>query len=263
MYEFYKTHGLGNDFVIFIDQNIIENLTNFSKKVADRRLGIGCDQVIFLNTTQSIPTLSFYNADGSQAEACGNGTRCAALLYMQLFDVDHVTFASIAEHLLCQKKEGDLIQVTLSLPKLKGDIPLFPNDVFLNPGVYVDVGNPHLVILDPVDDFMTFGKDLEHHPAFPARTNVGFAHVINAQYIDLKVWERGSGPTLACGSGACAAAFAAFHKGLCAKKIQVCQPGGILHIDILDDALIQTGAAEIVFKGALLKHFDFFKCDEK
>ncbi|CAO5674195.1 MAG: Diaminopimelate epimerase [Holosporales bacterium] len=251
MYEFYKAHGLGNDFVIFVDQNIGEDLNAFSKKIADRRFGIGCDQIIFLNTQKSVPTISFYNADGSQAESCGNGTRCAASLYMQLFQRDHITLESVAGPLFCEKKDANLVSVTLTLPVLKGDVALSPKDVFLNPGVYVDVGNPHLVILDPVDDFMTFGKDLEHHPDFPARTNVGFARVINSQQIELKVWERGAGPTLACGSGACAAAFAAFHKGLCARNVRVVQPGGILNIEIKDNTLVQTGPTEIIFKGAL------------
>lgn len=255
MYQFYKAQGLGNDFVIFIDQDIQTDHSKLSKKIADRRFGVGCDQIIFLDTQQHIPVITFFNADGSQAESCGNGTRCTAFLYMQLFQCEEVTFSSLGGDLFCRQADSNMVSVQLKMPIIKGDIPLTPSDVFFNSAVYVDVGNPHLIILDPVEDFLTFGRNLEHHPAFPHRTNVGFARVMGPHHINLKVWERGSGPTLACGSGACAAAVAAYHKGLCSTRIDVNQPGGVLHIDIQKDAIIQTGHVEIIFKAEFLQSF--------
>lgn len=250
MIPFYKAQGLGNDFVIFLDVNIPYDKKDFSKKIADRRYGVGCDQVIFIESEESV-NISFFNADGSEAESCGNGTRCAALLYMKEKNLSKIQFKSLGGYLDCQKIGEQDVEVKLKKPIIKGDVDLYPRDVFFKPGVHVDVGNPHLVILDPVEDFLAFGKDLENHPHFPERTNVGFATVLDSQNIKLNVWERGSGPTLACGSGACAAAIAAVYKGFCTQTLFVHQPGGILHIQIYDDYLTQTGHAEIVFKGTL------------
>jgi diaminopimelate epimerase len=257
MYPFYKMHGLENDFVIFFDHSNIENplfnIKTFCINVAKRRLGIGCDQIIFIDTKRKEnPYIRFFNADGSEAEVCGNGTRCAAKLFMQKFETSSVTFDSLGGQLICKPSpERDEITVTFKKPTIIGDISLYPEDVFLRTGTHVDVGNPHLVILDPREDFLSFGPDLEKHPSFPNRTNVGFATVRNSKTIDLKVWERGAGITQACGSGACAAAFAAYEKGLCEKIISVYQPGGMLSIQINEETISQTGPAELTFEGIL------------
>ncbi|CAO5678138.1 MAG: Diaminopimelate epimerase [Holosporales bacterium] len=252
MYSFYKMQGLGNDFAIFLDHPDFKNpqfdFKTFTAFVADRRLGVGCDQIIFIFNDNNL--IRFFNADGSEAESCGNGTRCAAKLLIDLQNLDTVVFNSLGGTLVC-KKEGDLISVKIKKPLIKGDVPLVPEDVFLRSGIFVDVGNPHLVLLDPAEDFLNFGPDLEKHPFFPNRTNVGFANVKDAKTIDLIVWERGAGITKACGSGACAAAVAAFSKGVCEDKLLVRQSGGNLNIEIHHDFVIQIGPAQLIFEGKL------------
>lgn len=257
MYSFYKMHGIGNDFVIFDDHDDFYqpffDFSTLSKKVSQRRLSIGCDQIIFiLKQPDQNPFIRFFNNDGSEAENCGNGTRCAAKFYMQKHSLQKITFDSLGGALVCSITGNQMVEVISSIPVINGDIPLYPQDVFKQPGIHVNVGNPHLVILDPVDDFLSFGAMLENHPAFPHKTNVGFAKIQHTSLIHLQVWERGTGPTLACGSGACAAAMAAFSKGLCHNSIQVQQPGGTLTIQINQYQISQTGPAEFVFKGTTL-----------
>ncbi|MBP9752825.1 MAG: diaminopimelate epimerase [Proteobacteria bacterium] len=257
MYPFYKMQGLGNDFAIFLNnpdfKDPLFDFKSFTTFVADRRFGIGCDQIIFVD--QETHFIRFFNADGSEAESCGNGTRCAADLLLKLEHKEEVTLDSKGGTLVC-KRVNNLISVILKKPIIKGDIPLFPEDVFLKSGVFVDVGNPHLVLLDPLDDFLNFGPELENHPYFPNRTNVGFANVKDANTIDLKVWERGSGLTKACGSGACAAAIAAYEKGFCESTILVQQSGGNLVIEIGEDTITKIGPSELIFEGKLMKTLD-------
>lgn len=256
MYTFYKMQGLGNDFVIFCDHpdfySSSFDFSKLSKNISQRRLNIGCDQVIFIqNNETNFPTIRFFNGDGSEAENCGNGTRCAAKLYMKENNVETVTFASLGGNLTCFKEENGKISVTSKKPIVEGDIPLTPQDIFTQPGIHINAGNPHLVILEDVDDFLSYGAMLEKHEAFPNNTNVGFASIINTEHINLQVWERGTGPTFACGSAACAAAMAAYSKGLCKANVQIKQPGGILDIYIQTLTITQKGPADFVFKGEL------------
>jgi diaminopimelate epimerase len=257
MYAFHKMQGLGNDFVIFNDHLDFHHpsfdFSNLSKKVAQRRVNVGCDQVIFLQKNSSgHPSIRFFNGDGSEAENCGNGTRCAAKLYMNENSLETVTFTSLGGNLSCFKEADDKISVTSKKPTIVGDITLTPQDIFTQPGTHVNVGNPHLVILETVEDFLSYGSMLENHGAFPNKTNVGFASVMNRDHIKLQVWERGTGPTLACGSAACAAAVAAYSKGLCKAEVQITQPGGVLQISIQASTITQKGPADFVFKGELL-----------
>jgi diaminopimelate epimerase len=256
MYPFYKMQGLGNDFVIFNDHPDFYcttfDFSGLSQKVAQRRFNVGCDQVIFIQKNKNTsPSIRFFNGDGSEAENCGNGTRCAAKLYMKENNLETVTFSSLGGYLTCFEDNGK-ISVSSKKPIIEGDIALTPQDIFTQPGIHVNVGNPHLVILETVEDFLSYGAMLENHDAFANKTNVGFASIMNTDHIYLQVWERGTGPTLACGSGACAAAMAAYSKGLCKANVFVTQPGGSLEININDLTIRQKGPAEFVFKGEMI-----------
>ena len=257
MYSFYKMHGIGNDFIIFDDHEDFYSpffdFSTLSKKVAQRRLAVGCDQVIFiLKKTERKSTIRFFNNDGSEAENCGNGTRCAAMHFMQKNKTSSVRFESLGCELICKKINDHSVSVNSKKPSIIKDVILHPQDVFKQPGIHVNVGNPHLVILDPVDDFLSFGAMLENHTDFKNKTNVGFANVVNTDTINLQVWERGTGPTLACGSAACAAVTAAHFKGLCKNVVTVKQPGGKLKITIDSHTITQEGPIKFVFKGQLL-----------
>lgn len=259
MYSFYKMHGIGNDFVIFDEHNDFYSpffdFSALSKKVAQRRLAVGCDQIIFvLNKTEGKSSIRFFNSDGSEAENCGNGTRCAAMHYMKKNHTPSVCFESLGGDLICKKIDDHTVSVTSKKPLIIKDVTLHPQNVFTQPGIHVNVGNPHLIILDPVDDFLSFGAMLENHPEFPNKTNVGFAKIINTDTINLQVWERGTGPTLACGSAACAAVTAAHFKGLCKNTVIVKQPGGELKITIDNHTITQEGFIQFVFKGELIQH---------
>ncbi len=249
--SFTKAHGLGNDFVLINQKDLQEPLTSdFVKWISDRRYGIGCDQVLVYGSIQVFEkTVSaeclFFNADGSQAEACGNGTRCLVKLLQQNHPEETSFFIKTsAGELEAFIKEEDVF--------VKMPVPVFSTVIIEGKSfLTVSIGNPHLI--DFVDDLnacdiASRGAELEHRPLFPNRINVSFATIKSDKKIDLKVWERGSGLTMACGTGACAVAVAAIHQGLCISPVVVNQPGGDLEIT-WDDHVWMKGEASIVFKG--------------
>jgi diaminopimelate epimerase len=289
--EFTKMHGLGNDFVI-LDFRENPSLKAFLtpsilRHIADRRQGVGCDQVVVMMEAESSSApdpdtaparahLSFYNRDGSESAACGNGTRCAASLLMT-GKADAVICQTNGGILEARKgKKGD-IQVNMGAPRLEWSaIPLayevetdqIPIELSrlhhsgeglgqIGFAQAVNMGNPHLIFfvsqLDRVD-LSLFGPLLEHHVLFPQRTNVSFAQVMNPSTISLRVWERGTGLTPACGSGACAVAVAAFRRGLTHAQVVVDQPGGSLEIewDQGTSHVIMSGPVAHTFTGSFL-----------
>ncbi|MCX7770961.1 MAG: diaminopimelate epimerase [Proteobacteria bacterium] len=269
--EFVKMHGLGNDFILVdcLNQEINEP-EKFAIKYCNRRFGIGADQLLLLyHSSIADFKMRIFNADGSEVEMCGNGIRCFAkyiwdrgLSNKEILNIE--TLAGIMK----PKKAGELVQVDMGKPEFNpSKIPVDAEgetafDIHLEVLGWhvrlncVSMGNPHAVIFldeDPKNFAVTkYGPVIENHPIFPKRTNVEFAHVKNSNEIIMRIWERGAGETLACGTGACATAVAAISKGLTNKKVTVHLLGGDLQIELADDGHVyMTGPAEEVFEGKL------------
>jgi diaminopimelate epimerase len=263
---FIKMHGLGNDFII-IDLRLhpLKLTEAMIARLSDRRLGVGCDTLVTLETAKEHACLlRFYNADGSESSACGNATRCVAYLEMSRSGETEVTLQTLAGNLRAEQAEDGLIRVHMGKPRTQwAEIPMaekvdtlhvteLENSVFGVPAV-VNMGNPHCVFfVDQIDRLAieSFGKEIEHHALFPERTNVEFIRIIDNNSLDIRVWERGVGETQACGTGACASAFAAFRRGYVGNQVAVNLPGGTLYIDITDNGdVLMKGAVAISFIG--------------
>ena len=264
--EFTKMHGLGNDFVI-IDRrsNKVEINEDLIQKLSDRRTGAGCDQLITINNPKNKNadiSIDIFNPAGDKAEACGNGTRCVAKI---LFDEDkeRETLKILSEAgILIAKKAG--CEISVNMGKISTSWEKIPLSDAMDPfnipikvdgfdkGVALNIGNPHIVFygrsIEKID-LNQIGPKIEKHHFFPNKTNVEFIEVINSNKIKMKVWERGAGVTLACGSGACAAVYAGWKKKLIENKSEVQLEKGSLHINIVDDEAILTGPAEISYNG--------------
>ncbi|WP_448204471.1 diaminopimelate epimerase [Azospirillum sp. sgz302134] len=267
--EFLKMHGLGNDFVV-IDARKTPYFPAEAevRAISDRRFGVGCDQFIVLEPAKTAGTSAFMrirNADGSESGACGNASRCIGWLLMEESGADRAAFETRAGILEAFRADNGRVTVNMGPARLEwSQIPLAgPADTlrvdvghggFEGP-VAVNMGNPHAVFF--VDDVQAvpladIGPVIEHHPAFPERTNVEFAQVLSPTQIRMRVWERGAGITQACGSGACATAVAAARRGLAARKADVILDGGTLTIEWLDDGrVLMTGPAALTFTGRL------------
>ena len=268
---FIKMHGLGNDFVVFDGRRAPVVLDpGWLRALADRRTGVGCDQIIVIeapddDTDGADARISLRNADGSLAEACGNGTRCVAKLLMAETGRDRVTIDSDAGRLDCVAAGGGNITVDMGEAGTEWrDIPLVREaDTLaldlgqpdLGAAVAVSIGNPHVVFfVDDAEavDLEWLGPQLEHSALFPQRTNVEIAQVTGPGQIRLRVWERGAGITRACGTGACATAVAAARRGLSGRDCEIALDGGVLHIRWRDDGhVLMTGPAAESFRGDL------------
>ncbi|WP_045388551.1 diaminopimelate epimerase [Falsirhodobacter sp. alg1] len=259
--SFLKMHGLGNDFVV-IDSRKTEAVTTpaLAKALGDRHRGVGFDQLAELRPADDADfTLDFWNSDGSRAGACGNASRCVASLVMEEMGVSALTFRT-ERGILHAERSGDLIRVNLGQPQLQWDqIPLahaVPTEHLPLAGdpVGVGMGNPHCVFFVPdaeAVDLATRGAEVEHDPLFPQRTNVEFASMIAPDHLRMRVWERGAGITLACGTGTCATAVAAHLRGLTGRRVTVDVDGGRMEIDWRDDGVWMTGPVARVFEGVL------------
>lgn len=269
--RFTKMHGLGNDFVVIdgISQKV--KLTPEKvRKLADRHFGIGCDQVLLVEVPNS-PEVDFYyriyNADGSEVQNCGNGARCFARFVRdrRLTGKRSIKVETAAGRMELNVQPDEQISVNMGVPILAPtDIPFEADaealcyslklaDTELEIGA-VSMGNPHAVTL--VDDIDTapveiWGPAVESHPRFPERVNAGFMQVISPSEVRLRVYERGAGETLACGTGASAAVVSGILRGLLDEKVTVHLPGGALSIEWAGpgQAVIMTGPATNVFHG--------------
>ncbi|MGD0190821.1 MAG: diaminopimelate epimerase [Rhizomicrobium sp.] len=268
MTAFRKMHGLGNDFVVFDGRNGGFALDErAARAVADRRFGVGCDQVIAIerSETGADATMRIYNADGDEVEACGNAARCVAHLLLGETREPSVHIDTLGGLLECSRASEDSVTVDMGRPHLEWqDIPLsqrvdtreFPLDIDgrLFDAAAVSVGNPHCVLFVKDADaapVAEIGPRIERHPLFPARANVEFVTIVSPSRLRMRVWERGVGITRACGTGACAALVAAHRRGLCARKVDVALDGGILTIEWRDkdDHILMTGGATLAFTG--------------
>ncbi|CAA0114545.1 Diaminopimelate epimerase [BD1-7 clade bacterium] len=268
--RFSKMHGAGNDFVVLdlISQKFTPR-ADVMKALADRHFGVGCDQILLVESP-SKPHNDFkyriFNADGSEVEQCGNGARCFARYVRQkgLIGKDHIRVETAGGDIELFI-EADGVRVDMGLPVLEP--ARIPFEAETKASVYtldaagqtlqvgaVSMGNPHLVYqVDNVDTapVETLGPVLESHARFPNRVNAGFMQVVSRDHIRLRVYERGSGETLACGSGACAAVVSGIVQDLLDDKVTVELPGGKLIIEWAGDGhpVYQVGPAEFVFEG--------------
>jgi diaminopimelate epimerase len=268
MTAFLKMHGLGNDFVVFDGRKSgIPLEPALARAVADRRLGIGCDQVIVIEPSRNGAEIAMriLNADGGEVESCGNAARCVARLLMEEKDVASVKIDTVGGALLCTDAGGGLVTVDMGAPRFDWkDIPLAKAVDTNGFGIAVDgaafqasaanVGNPHCILF--VDDaekmhVAELGPKLEHHPLFPARANIEFASVLSPDRLRMRVWERGVGVTRACGTGACATAVAAHRRGLTGRAVDIVLDGGVLAIEwrASDDHILMTGPSSLSFAG--------------
>ncbi|HWK38465.1 MAG TPA: diaminopimelate epimerase [Hyphomicrobium sp.] len=268
-------NGLGNDFVVLDAREHKVNLgPEDAQRLGDRKgaLGLGCDQVIVMEPSQEADVfMRIFNADGSEVSACGNATRCVALIAAEETGRSQVSVETRAGLLKANVDGPDDITIDMGKPRFQWDeIPLAepfhdttgielqigPVDapVLHTPSV-VNVGNPHAIFwVSDVDahDLGRFGPLLENHPIFPERANISLAQITSRGSLKLRVWERGAGLTKACGTAACAAAVAAARKDLTDRKVNVELPGGTLVIEWApDDHILMTGPAELEFEGAL------------
>ena len=262
--EFTKMHGLGNDFLVLdlISQRAyLDALT--IQRLADRHFGIGFDQLLIVEPPD-FPNADFkyriFNADGSEAMMCGNGSRCVGKYVYEygLTDKTEITLDTLSGikilKLQVEGKTVSTVTVDMGSPQETGEIDWKKKYPF--PSTKVSMGNPHLVTF--VEDITQInlpeiGPELENHPLFPDRTNVEFAQIVSKDTIRMRVWERGSGITQACGTGACATAVAAFINGLAGRKSDVIMDGGTVTIewDETSGHILMTGPATKVFDGEI------------
>ena len=274
--KFTKMQGLGNDYVyVNCFQEKIENPSEVAKYVSDRHFGIGSDGLIMINPSKVADfEMEMYNADGSRGEMCGNGIRCVAK-YVYDYGLTDKTSISVEtlggiKYLDLTVKDGKvaLVKVDMGRPELKPEnIPIIAEgDRVVNEPIVVDqmkyrmtgvsMGNPHAVVyMDDVKglDIEKIGPKFENHERFPKRINTEFARVIDRQTVEMRVWKRGSGETLACGTGACAVAVSSILNGLTDHKVTIQLLGGDLQIewDQEADKVYMTGPAATVFDGEI------------
>ena len=266
---FVKMHGLGNDFVVFDARTRALALTPEQiAAIAHRRTGIGCDQLIVIGPARgglSDAWMSIFNADGSEVAACGNATRCVASLLMAESGKTSVVIETKAGLLDAEARDGGLVAVDMGPARLDWrEIPLAHGVDTLHLGigagplsdpVAVNMGNPHAVFF--VDDVLSVdlesvGPGLEHHPLFPERANIEVAQVVGPGRIRMRVWERGTGVTMACGTGACATLVAAARRGLTGRKAEVILDGGALTVEWLPDGhVLMVGPVAASFAGTV------------
>jgi diaminopimelate epimerase len=268
MTAFLKMHGLGNDFVAFDARDTAFALTPVqARAVADRHFGIGCDTVVVIRPggAAADASLLFYNADGAESESCGNATRCVARLLMDERGLARVKLSTKGGMLVCSDAGKGLVTIDMGEPKLDwADVPMiapvdtnnFPLDVggASLPASANSMGNPHCVLFVPdaaKAPVATLGPKIETLPMFPNRVNVEFAQVLDRSRIRMRVWERGVGITMACGTGACATAVAAVRRGLTDRKVELVLDGGSLFIEWREDDnhVLMTGPAAFPYRG--------------
>jgi diaminopimelate epimerase len=264
---FTKMHGLGNDFVVIDARSRPIVLTDDQKRrIADRRRGIGCDQLIVLERSARADVfMRIYNPDGTEAGACGNATRCVAGRLMAENGVERIVVETISG--LLQTRAADRGDITVDMGQVKADwrdipvaeacdtlhLPLTLGS--LSDPVGVNVGNPHAVFFVPdvaAIDLEQIGPALEHAPLFPERANIEIVQRLASNRLRMRVWERGAGITQACGSGACATLVAAARRGLTGRKAEVVLDGGTLTIEWLpNDHVLMTGGWTASFQGEI------------
>ena len=271
--RFTKMHGLGNDFVVIDATRLAPELTPARvRAIADRHFGVGCDQLLVVEpATQAGVDFRYriFNADGGEVEQCGNGARCFARFVFEqgLSDKREIRVETQKGIITPRLEDDGNVTVDMGVPVLKpADVPFVSDsDAWVQPLdvagttvaiTAVSMGNPHAVqVVADVDTAPVAeqGPQIEHHPRFPARVNAGFLQVVDEHNVRLRVFERGAGETLACGTGACAAVVAGILRGLVASPVRVATRGGELTIAWggVGTPVMMTGPAVTVFTGEL------------
>ena len=272
-FHFRKMNGLGNDFVVLdARQTPIEITEAQARAIADRKTGIGCDQLIVMeNSSHANVRMRIWNAEGGEVQSCGNASRCIADLIFDELKADTATIETKGGLLIATKAGEHLVTIDQGQPKFGWkDIPLsedFPDTRHIelqigpidapllhSPSV-VNVGNPHCIFWVKdlnVVDLSRAGPMLENHPLFPERANISLAQVVARDHVLLKVWERGAGLTMACGTAACATMAAGHRIKIIDAKCKITLPGGDLFMSVNnEDHVIMTGPAAYDFEGTL------------
>lgn len=273
MLKFTKMEGLGNDYIYFdgIHQNIPMD-PEFIKRISDRHFGIGSDgMIVILPSVHYDFKMRMFNLDGSEGKMCGNGIRCFAKFVYEhhLTDKTYLEVETLGGvkklWLYVENGHVDQVKVDMGQPILDTYlIPcLFDKEKMINEPVEignqiyhltsVSMGNPHTVTyVDTLDfDIEAIGPLFEKHPMFPESVNTEFVVVENRKYLKMRVFERGSGETMACGTGACAVMYASYVNGLCDASVDVELLGGVLHISYEDGHILMTGPAKTTFEGSI------------
>ncbi len=267
--NFIKMHGAGNDFIVFEDfKNQYNDLSIIAKKLCNRRFGIGADGILVARKSQVADIeMIIINADGSYAAMCGNGIRCFAKFVYEQGYVSKETIRiqtgdgiKIAD-LIFSKGDIQGVKINMGKPSFEcKDFKANYNEKIINKKFNVDgkeytltsllMGVPHTVIIDENNNFnVNEGCKIEKHETFIEGTNVNFCKIKNDSHIEVKTWERGAGPTLACGTGCCASVVATNKLGLVKKSVTVDAPGGRLFVEITDNGVMMTGPAENICAG--------------
>lgn len=275
--EFTKMHGLGNDFLVFYGHTELpENVSELAVKWCDRYFGAGGDGLVFILPSEKADfKMRIINSDGTEAEQCGNAIRCVSKYVYDngLVDKENVTIETLGagvQQVSLQVENGAVktVRVDMGEPILDGlavpttleDSPVLNRPIEAGGREFsftaVSMGNPHCVIYvddAPNFDLTTWGPKLEVHPYFPSKINVEFATVTSRDRVEMRVWERGAGPTLACGTGACATLVSSVLNGLTDRAAWIGLKGGDLFIewDERDNHVYMTGPAEAVYKGSI------------
>lgn len=271
--KFTKMHGTGNDFIVFAFTDLSNKKTDFFKKIADRHTGIGCDQILAVDKSSNADfSMKIWNADGSEAETCGNGLRAVAkyIYDSKLSQNEYITIetpATVNSIYITTNPDGTFnsASVDMGTPTLIPDkipVAIKKNDPIVNFPINISdkifystclsTGNPHCVIF--VEDFKDFDKyapQIETDPLFPERTNVEFVKVIDTHNLQARVWERGAKETLSCGSGASAIGYAAVLNQYADSNLNIHMPGGSLKIQIENNKIKLTGGASTVYNGEI------------
>ena len=269
---FLKMNGLGNDFVVIETRSgPFSPTAEEVRAIADRKTGVGCDQLIVIEKSEADADarVRFWNADGEEVSACGNGTRCVGWLLMQSNGKDQAVIDTQAGRLVASRAGDRLVSVDMGPPRLDWqeiplasaqdtaalDVALFHHADLMAPPGCVSMGNPHVVFFVPDVEQAPVelaGPAVETHALFPEHVNVGFAQILERDRIRLRVWERGAGLTKACGTGACAALVAASRRDLVGRHATMVLDGGELFIEWREDGhVIMTGPAAVDFAGEL------------
>jgi len=262
---FMKMHGLGNDFVVLDARaHAVPVSADIARAIAHRHFGVGFDQLAVITKGRGDAELTFYNSDGTTSAACGNATRCIARHLMDESGKSELVLVTERGDLAARDAGGGLTSVNMGQPQLEWhEIPLSEAadtlELPIEGGpVATGMGNPHCTffVADaeavPLD---TFGPRYEHHPLYPQRTNVQVAQITGPDRIRVRVWERGTGLTLASGSSSCAVAVAAARRGLTGRAVTIDLDGGTLQVDWRDDGVWMTGPTMHVFSGVFTPEF--------
>ena len=255
--NFFKMHAQGNDYIYFdlIDKPLPKiDLSKLAIKLSKRNFSIGSDGIVLILSSETCDAkMRMFNADGSEGKMCGSALRCVSFYIAQKFGKDEVTvetLAGIKTGLIKDKKEG-LVTIDLGVPTFIQDDEITIND---HAGSLVSVGNSHFVaFMESLSDNIANnqGPIIDDPAYFPDGINVEFVKIISKNDIEIKVWERGSGATLACGTGACAASFCGIKQGILSSPIKVQMPGGSVTVELTKSNIFLTGKVEYVFDGSI------------